>query len=65
MELLDEIPANLDERIHPFYYQASPEDGLTVVSGIAMIRPEEFGKLSLPAGWGAWTDAVEIESASA
>ena len=60
VELLDEIPVSMDEQIHAFYFQPSPEDGLTIGSRIAMIRPEEFGKARLPRGWGEWSDAVEL-----
>jgi hypothetical protein len=28
---------------------------------MAMIQPDEFGKLRLPNGWGDWNSAVLIE----
>ena len=49
-----------DEEIAPFYFGASPADGLTNRSAVAIIRPEEVGKLRLPEGWGTWADAVAI-----
>jgi hypothetical protein len=60
VELLDEVPASQDVQVRPFYFRASPEDGLSVVSSIAMIRPEEFGKLQLPKDWGDWSEAIEL-----
>jgi hypothetical protein len=60
VELTDLIPAADEEMVQPFYFQASPEDNLPAPSGIAMIRPEEFGKLKLPEDWGDWAQAVEL-----
>lgn len=55
-----EMPASSDRSLHPFYFRPSPADALPLPSRIALIRPEEFGKLVLPDGWGTWGDAVEI-----
>ena len=50
-----------DKNIYPFYFQASPENGLPWPSGIALIQPEEFGKLDLPADWNKeWSDAIQL-----
>ena len=54
------VPA-LSGRVEPFFFGPSPQDGLTFPSGIAIIQTKEFGKLKLPRGWGAWSDAVELE----
>lgn len=60
VELTDQVPANGDGEVRPFYFQPSPNDGLPLPSGIAMIRPDEFGRLRLPADWGNWEDAVAL-----
>lgn len=60
LELSDRVPAEQDGIIHPFYFNPSPQDGLSFPSAVAVIRQEEFGKLELPEGWGDWKDAVEV-----
>jgi hypothetical protein len=60
VELTDEVPIYIDEELSPFYFRASPEDDLPLPTAIAMIRPNERGKLKLPAEWGDWNDAVEL-----
>ena len=60
IEVADDVPENLDGRVHPFYFRPSPEDDLPSASDIAMIRPDEFGRLELPEGWAPWSEAVEI-----
>jgi hypothetical protein len=47
--------------VQAFYFDASPEDNITVPSGIAIIRPDEIGDLTLPKGWGDWKDGVELD----
>lgn len=54
------VPA-LSGRVEPFFFGPSPQDGLTVPSGIAIIQTQEFKKLELPQEWGTWNDAVELE----
>jgi len=50
-----------DTVIQPYYFRASPKDQLPAPSGIALIRPEEKGKLELPPDWEAtWDDARKI-----
>lgn len=46
--------------ITPFYFKPSPQMRIAHPSGIALIAPEEKGKLKLPEGWGSWDDAVKI-----
>lgn len=60
IELTEQIPVNADGEIHPFYFRASPQDLLPAPSAMAMIRPDEYGKLKLPAGWGEWSDGVDL-----
>jgi hypothetical protein len=60
LDLSEQIPIAMDGEVHPFYFPPSPEHGLPMPSAIAMIRPDEFGKLRLPAEWGDWSDAAEL-----
>lgn len=53
-------PTLEDETIAPFYFGPDRQSGLQYPSAVALIRPEEKGKLHLPAGWGTWEDAVVI-----
>jgi hypothetical protein len=61
VELLPTVPPSGD-RVVPFHFRPRSTDDLPAPSGIALIRPEEFGMLPLPSGWGRWEDAIEIES---
>jgi hypothetical protein len=60
VELTDSVPCSPDGRVHAFHFSASARDGLTYPSAVALIRPDELGRLTLPDGWGQWTDAVEL-----
>lgn len=60
IEMTELVPVSMDEEIYPFYFAPSPEHDLSMPSAMIMIRPDEFGKLKLPPGWGTWDDAVEI-----
>ncbi len=51
----------LSGAVEPFYFEPAPVDGLPAPSGIALIRPDEFGKLDMPEGWGSWEDAEMLE----
>ena len=53
-------PTLKDETIAPFYFGPDRRSGLQYPSAVALIRPEEEGKLPLPSGWGTWEDAVAI-----
>ena len=57
----DGLPASSGEQVEPFYFGASPADLFPLPSGIALIRPDEVGRLRLPDGWGDWADAEELE----
>jgi len=48
------------EGIAPFYFKPSPQMNIAHPSGIALITPDEEGKLPLPEGWGSWSDAITI-----
>lgn len=58
--LSEEVPGSDDREVHPFYFRASPQDGLTGQSAVAVVRPAEFGKLKLPRDWVDWRDAIEV-----
>ena len=60
LELTPTIPASGDGRVHPFHFQPKPDLDLHAPSGIALIRPDEFGKLDLPTDWGDWGSAVPL-----
>ena len=61
VELTPQIPVADNGALQPFYFNPSPEDGLPSPSAMALIQPQEFGRLSLPKRWGTWDDAVLIE----
>ena|SRR5687768_17180764 len=60
LELTPQVPQTSNGELRPFYFRPSPPDDLPAPSAIVMIRPDEFGKLALPRGWGEWADAVEL-----
>lgn len=62
IELIEDVPATPsdDPRVYPFYFPANNAAGLPAPSGVALIRPDEFGKLELPPEWGRWELAMEI-----
>ncbi len=53
-------PTPEEETIAPFYFGPNAGSGIRHSSAVALILPQEVGKLPLPAEWGAWEDAVEI-----
>jgi hypothetical protein len=61
LELDGTVPASQDKRVHPYYFQPSPQDELPAPTAVALINPDEDGKVELPAAWGEWKDAIEIE----
>src|SRR4051812_48407856 len=61
VELMRAIPESDDDQVHPYHFRPSPANDLPAPSGIALIRPDEFGKLRLPERWGGWNEAVLLE----
>ena len=55
----DSVPN--DGHLRPLYFSA--ESDIPLPSGIAMVTPEEFGKISLPEGWGTWAEMEPIWTA--
>jgi len=61
IEVQSNVVKCLSGAVEPFYFDPSPTDGLPAPSGIALIRPDEFGTLNLPGNWGNWEDALLLE----
>jgi hypothetical protein len=38
----------------------APEHGMPALSGVAMIREDEYGSINPPAEWGTWDQAVDL-----
>lgn len=55
------VPLSGDGDVHPFYFRADPGHDLPAPTGIALIRPDEVGKLRLPRKWGDWPGAIVLE----
>lgn len=55
----DMLPATGDE-VEPVFFRPSPEHGQPALSGVAMIREDEYGTIKLPTEWGTWDEAVEL-----
>ena len=53
-------PTLEEETIAPYYFGPDTRSGIRYPSAVALIRPEEEGRLRLPNGWGTWEDAVVI-----
>lgn len=61
IRLVEIDPTTLpSEKILPFYFRADPEDEIPFRSAIALILPEEKGRISPPSGWGSWESAIKI-----
>jgi hypothetical protein len=52
------VPSGDDSVLRPFYFGASPSQGIEYKSAIALIRPEDERQIGLPPGWGDWSNAV-------
>ena len=61
IEVATDMPPSLSTAVEPFYFPPAPKHDLPAPSGIALIRLDEDRKLTLPAGWGGWDTAVELE----
>ncbi len=49
---------SLTGHAEPFYFDSTAE--IPAPSGIAIIRPDEIGKLKTPEGWGDWENGQEL-----
>ena len=55
----DMLPASGDE-VEPVFFRPAPEHGMPALSGVAMIREDEYLSIKLPTEWGTWDEAVEL-----
>ncbi len=46
--------------VTPYYFRPARKSGVNFESAVALIRPEEEGRLTLPEGWGGWKDAETL-----
>ncbi len=60
VEITGDIPSNADGHVHAYHFPADPEKELDLPMAIALIRPEEKGRLRLPSTWGSWRKAVDV-----
>lgn len=65
VEVATDMQPSLDDAVQPFYFPASPQHNMPALSGVAIIRDGEDGKLKLPKGWGTWAEAelLKVEDA--
>ena len=61
IELEKEFIASGSGSVEPYYFSPSLDEGITLPSGIAVIRSDEFRQLHLPKNWGTWDKAEELE----
>jgi len=59
IEIDENTVASGTGHVEPFYFDSTATE--PVPSGIAIIRPDEYGKLHMPEGWGDWDDGEELE----
>jgi hypothetical protein len=57
VEVATDMQASPDDEVQPFYFPAAPQYNMPALSGVALIRDGEDGKLKLPQGWGTWDNA--------
>lgn len=60
VEVYEDLPEQVGERISPFYFRPSPADDLPYPSGVALIGPGEVRRAELPVEWGQWDAAEEL-----
>lgn len=60
VEVATNMQPSLSAEVEPFYFPPAPKHNMHVVSGVALIRDGEDGKLKLPEGWGDWDAAVQL-----
>jgi hypothetical protein len=65
VEVATDMQPSLDDEVQPYYFPASPQHNMPALSGVALIRDGEDGKLKLPKGWGTWAEAelLKVEDA--
>ncbi len=58
IEIDESMIKSLTGCVEPFYFDSTAE--IPVPSGIALVRPEDVGKLQTPKGWGDWENGQEL-----
>ncbi len=53
-------PSDEEVGVTPYYFRPAQKSGVNFESAVALIRPGEEGRLTLPAGWGGWNDAETL-----
>ena len=61
IEVATDMQPSLNAEVQPFYVPASPPHDMPALSGVALIRDGEDGKLRLPKDWGTWDDAEPLK----
>ncbi len=61
IEVATDMQPSLNEEVQPFYFPAAPQHHMPALSGVALIRDGEDGKLRLPKDWGTWDDAEALK----
>lgn len=62
VEVATNMQPSLSAEVEPFDFPPAPKHNMHVVSGVALIRDGEDGKLKRLEGWGDWDTAVQLES---
>lgn len=55
----DMLPASGAE-VEPVFFRPAPEYGMPALSGVAMIRADEYRSINPPTEWGTWDQAVDL-----
>lgn len=53
-------PSEEETGVTPYYFRPAPKSGVDFESAVALIRPQDEGRLTLPEGWGGWKDAETL-----
>lgn len=59
LELEDDFISSSSKCVEPYYFKV--DDEKNIYSGLAVIRSDEFKKLTLPEKWGSWDKARKLE----
>lgn len=63
IRLVETVPnaiPTIDEGITPYYFSSHAPFNSPFTLAVAIIRPEEKQRLTLPGKWGGWGDAVRL-----
>lgn len=62
IEVLDDIPASDDGKLHPYYFSSDAD--FPYASALALIKPDEENRLEMPPGWESWDRGTVIFEAA-